>query len=44
MCVSDYIIKTEMNEKVDIRVHFGNLADLSVYVTGTAGGSERHRQ
>lgn len=23
---------------------FGNLADLSVYVTGTAGGSERHRQ
>lgn len=25
-----------MNEKVDIRVHFGNLADLSVYVTGTA--------
>lgn len=28
-----------MNEKVDIRVHFGNLADLSVYVTGTAGGS-----
>ena len=34
----------EMNEKVDIRVHFGNLADLSVYVTGTAGGSERHRQ
>ncbi len=40
MCVSDYIIKTEivlkkkkkeeMNEKVDIRVHFGNLADLSV--------------
>ena len=24
-----------MNEKVDIRVHFGNLADLSVYVTGT---------
>ena len=32
-----------MNEKVDIRVHFGNLADLSVYVTGTAGGSERHQ-
>ncbi len=26
-----------MNEKVDIRVHFGNLADLSVYVTGTKG-------
>ena len=33
-----------MKEKVEIRVHFGNLADLSVYVTGTAGGSERHRQ
>ena len=50
MCVSDYIIKTEIvlkkkkGGKVDIRVHFGNLADLSVYVTGTAGGSERHRQ